>query len=128
MDPRHEPTEEALIRAIDDALRDAPNGLHRFIELERERRWRCSYRQARDLYSKMVSPDDPHAFDARALPNVIRVVGDAAFLDVLLGLEQRVARQRRADRAELGERYGPRRVGRDGDASDLPLPPRRRSA
>jgi len=90
--------EEDLIQAIDEALREHPLGILRFLELERERRgWRCSYRQARHAYDDWVSPDRPHAFDVRALPNVIRVVGHARWADVLLGLEQRVQRVARRE-------------------------------
>lgn len=88
--------EEALISEIDEALREHPLGILRFIEAERERRgWGCSYRQARTAYADWVSPDRPLAFDARSLPNVIRVCGHARWLDVLLAEEARIQRQRR---------------------------------
>ena len=94
---RPDAVEETLISSIDEALRVHSLGILRFLELERERRgWRCSYRQARHAYDDWVSAERPHAFDVRSLPNVVRIVGDAKWIDSLLALETRVQRERRA--------------------------------
>jgi hypothetical protein len=99
-------SEDALILAIDEQLSSTSLGILRFLELEAERRqWRCSYRQRRQMYAHWVS--GPHAFDVRALPNVVRITGSAAFVDVLLGIEQRVQRERRANGASNPSQTNP---------------------
>ena len=92
-----ESVEEALISAIDEALRAHPLGILRFLELEAERRhWTCSYRQRRSEYAHWIDPDHPRSFDVRSLANVVRVVGHAEWLSPLLALEAREMRSRRS--------------------------------
>jgi hypothetical protein len=105
--------EDALICSIDDALRETSLGVLRFLELEAERRgWRCGYRARRQAYQSWVDPNRPHAFDARALGNVVRIVGHAEWLAPLLALEARVIRERRGREIEQHERPIPARPRR----------------
>lgn len=89
--------ERALVEAVDEALREHSLGVLRFLELEAERKgWRCSYRQQRQMYLHWLDPEQPNEMPAASLVNVIRVVGHARFVDVLLAVESRVQRERRS--------------------------------
>lgn len=99
--------EEKLILTIDEALREHSLGILRFLELEAQRRnWTCSYRQRRSEYAHWIDPGHRRSFDVRSLPNVLRIVGHARWLDTLLVLEQRIQHDSRSSRCVEGAQHG----------------------
>lgn len=68
--------------------------------------WRGSYAQASRRLSLWLSAEDIHRLPVDVLPDLIRALGDAAFLDPLLAVEMRTQREARARE----ERIGPMRV------------------
>lgn len=102
-----EDTREIVLAAIEDALRADPLARKRFLDLWRESAgWDASYRQASQRLAHWLDPENPHRFPVEALPDLIRAVGHARFLDGLLALELRVQRRARAKRVDRRERRG----------------------
>jgi len=89
---------DECLEAIRNVLRD-PAKKKAFVDAQRER-WGwfgMSYRQAHARVDQMLEPEDRHFLDVRCLADVIRIGGDASFLDPLLALEAKVLRQGRRE-------------------------------
>ena len=91
-----------VVELIQKSLDAKPIRRKRFLDAWRATAgWTGSYRQATRRMSQWLNAEDHHQLPVAALPDLIRAIGDARFLDPLLALELRVQRE---------ERIGPRKV------------------
>ena len=105
----HEVAEE-VFENIRRAFDEHPIDRKRFIDRWRDTAdWPASYRQATRRLAQWLDLTDPHRFPVEALPDLIRTLGHARFLDPLLALEQRVQREHRARSSDGGRRERERR-------------------
>ena len=87
----------AALEQLADTIRSAPVK-RRFVLLVAERfGWTGTYTRWLSRVDQWCDPDDPHRFPVEAQADAITASGGGAqFLDPLLGLEVKLARQRRS--------------------------------